>query len=59
MIQAKTEVVNDAVKTCLRNVAMQVAAMDPKYVSRDEVPADYLEHEKEILMAQAKEENPQ
>ena len=58
MIQAKTEVVNDAVKTCLRNVAMQVAAMDPKYVSRDEVPADYLEHEKEILMAQAKEENP-
>lgn len=37
---------------------MQVAAMDPKYVSRDEVPADYLEHEKEILMAQAKEENP-
>ena len=58
MIQAKTEVENDAVKTCLRNVAMQVAAMDPKYVSRDEVPADYLEHEKEILMAQAKEENP-
>ena len=32
--------------------------MDPKYVCRDEVPADYLEHEKEILMAQAKEENP-
>ena len=29
---------------------MQVAAMDPKYVSRDEVPADYLEHEKEILI---------
>lgn len=58
LIQAKTEVVNDAVKACLRNVAMQVAAMDPKYVSRDEVPADYLEHEKEILMAQAKEERP-
>ncbi len=58
MIQAKTDIVNDEVKACLRNVAMQVAAMDPKYVSRDEVPADYLEHEKEILMAQAKEENP-
>ena len=59
MIQAKTEVVNDAVKTCLRNVAMQVAAMDPKYVSRDEVPADYLNRYTYSLMAQAKEENPQ
>ena len=44
----------DAVKTCLKNVAMQVAAMSPKYVSRDEVDADYLEKEKEILLAQAK-----
>ena len=58
MVYGKTDVVNDEIKTCLRNVAMQVAAMDPKYVNRDEVPADYLEHEKEILMAQAKEENP-
>ena len=58
MVHGKTDVVNDEIKTCLRNVAMQVAAMDPKYVCRDEVPADYLEHEKEILMAQAKEENP-
>lgn len=58
LVQAKTDVVNDEVKTCLRNVAMQVAAMSPKYVSRDEVPADYLEHEKSILLAQAKEENP-
>lgn len=58
MVYGKTDVVNDEIKTCLRNVAMQVAAMDPKYVSREEVPADYLEHEKEILMAQAKEENP-
>lgn len=58
MVYGKTGVVNDDIKACLRNVAMQVAAMDPKYISRDEVPADYLEHEKEILMAQAKEENP-
>lgn len=58
LVYGKTDVVNDEVKACLRNVAMQVAAMDPKYVNRDEVPADYLEHEKEILMAQAKEENP-
>lgn len=58
MVYGKTDVVNDDIKAALRNIAMQVAAMDPKYVSRDEVPADYLEHEKAILMAQAKEENP-
>ena len=46
MVYGKTDVVNDDIKTCLRNVAMQVAAMDPKYVNRDEVPGDYLEHEK-------------
>lgn len=58
MVYGKTDVVNDDIKACLRNVAMQVAAMDPKYVNRDEVPANYIEHEKTILMAQAKEENP-
>ena len=41
------------------NVAMQVAAMSPKYVSRDEVSQEYMEHEKEILLAQAKKENPE
>ena len=57
LVEADTDVVNDEIKTCLKNVAMQVAAMYPKYVSRDEVPADYVEHEKEILLAQAKKEN--
>ena len=32
--------------------------MSPKYTSRDEVDASFLEHEKEILLAQAKQENP-
>ncbi|HIW82972.1 MAG TPA: translation elongation factor Ts [Candidatus Dorea gallistercoris] len=57
LVEADTDVVNDEVKTCLKNVAMQVAAMSPKYVSREEVPEDYIEHEKEILLAQAKKEN--
>ncbi|MBR4706776.1 MAG: translation elongation factor Ts, partial [Pseudobutyrivibrio sp.] len=34
------------------NLAMQIAALNPKYVSRDEVSADYIAHEKEILLAQ-------
>ena len=59
LVVANTDVVNDEIKTCLKNVAMQVAAMSPKYVSRDEVSQEYMEHEKEILLAQAKKENPE
>ncbi len=59
LVKAKTDVVNDDIKACLRNVAMQVAAMAPKYVSRNEVDADYIEKEKDILLAQAKLENPE
>lgn len=54
LVEAKTEANSDAVKEALKNVAMQIAALNPKYVSTDEVPEDYKEHEKEILMAQAK-----
>ena len=59
LVVADTDVVNDEIKACLKNVAMQVAAMSPKYVSRDEVSQEYLDHEKEILLAQAKKENPE
>ena len=58
VVKADTNVVNDAVKECLKNVAMQIAALSPKYVSRDEVSQEYMDHEKEILLAQAKNENP-
>ncbi|MCH5281019.1 MAG: elongation factor Ts [Lachnospiraceae bacterium] len=53
IVKAETGVVNDAVKEALSNVAMQVAAMYPEYVSTDEISEEYKEHEKEILMAQA------
>ena len=59
LVVADTDVVNDEIKTCLKNVAMQVAAMSPKYVSRDEVSQEFIDHEKEILLAQAKKENPE
>ena len=52
IVEADTNVVNDAVKEALVNVAMQVAALSPKYVSTDEVSEEYKAHEKEILMAQ-------
>ena len=59
LIEADTGVINEDIKACLKNVAMQVAAMSPKYVSREEVDPSFLEHEKEILLAQAKMENPE
>lgn len=52
IVEADTAVVNDAVKEAMTNIAMQIAALNPKYVSRDEVSADYIAHEKEILLAQ-------
>ena len=58
LVEAETDVVNDEIRKCLKNVAMQVAAMSPKYVSRDEVSQEFMDHEKEILLAQAKTENP-
>lgn len=57
LVEADTDVVNDEIRTCLKNVAMQVAAMYPKYVCREEVSEEYMAHEKEILLAQAKKEN--
>ena len=37
---------------------MQCAALKPQYTSREEVDQAYIEHEKEILMVQAKNEKP-
>ena len=52
IVEADTTAVNDAVKEALVNIAMQIAALNPKYVSREEVSAEYIAHEKEILRAQ-------
>ena len=46
---AKTE----GFKALAKDIAMQIAAANPAYVSREEVPAEILEHEREVLRAQA------
>ena len=56
LVDVETDVVNDAVKEMAKNVAMQIAALKPQYTSDSEVSAEYIEHEKEILMAQIKKE---
>ena len=52
IVEAQTDIVNDAIKEALTNIAMQVAALSPKYVSTADVSEEYKAHEKEILMAQ-------
>ena len=52
LVDVETDVVNDAVKEMGKNIAMQIAALNPKYTSCDEVSAEFIEHEKGILMAQ-------
>ncbi len=43
----------DAFKELCHDVALQIAASNPLYVSKEEVPAEAIEHEKEVLRAQA------
>ncbi len=52
VVEATTDVVNDAIKEAMTNLAMQVAALSPKYVTADEVSEEYKAHETEIIKAQ-------
>ena len=47
---------NEEFKTMAKDIAMHVAAAKPEYSSREEVPAEVLEKEKEIIKAQAMNE---
>lgn len=40
-------------KAFVRDIAMHIAAANPSYLNRDEVPAEILDKEREILRAQA------
>ena len=44
---------DDAAKEALTNIAMQIAAMNPQYISRDEISADELAKMKEITIDSA------
>ena len=56
IVEAKTNVVNDAVKEALTNLAMQVAALNPKYVATADVSEEYKAHEREIIAAQIEQD---
>lgn len=42
LVEADTDSSSDEVKECLKNVAMQVAALNPEYATRDDISADEL-----------------
>lgn len=52
LVSAKCGNVTDAVKEALQNIAMQVAALSPKFISQKDVDQEFLAKEKEIIMAQ-------
>ncbi|MGI5949361.1 translation elongation factor Ts [Peptoniphilus sp.] len=48
---------NDEFKSFVKDVAMQIAAIGPKYISREDVDEAELNHEREVLTEQARGEN--
>ncbi|MDU2577016.1 MAG: translation elongation factor Ts [Veillonella sp.] len=46
----------DDFQSLARDIAMQIAAVNPTYLNREEVPAEVIEHEKQVLLEQAKVE---
>ncbi len=52
LVEATADEINDDVKTALKNVAMQIAALNPKFASKDDIDPDFIAHEKEVLLAQ-------
>jgi elongation factor Ts len=52
VINAETDSDAEAVKEAMKNIAMQIAALAPKYISDADVDQDFIDHEKEIIAAQ-------
>jgi elongation factor Ts len=46
---------NDDFKTFVRDLAMQIAAANPIYVKKEDIPPESIEKEKEIIKAQIKD----
>ena len=52
LVDVETDVVNDDLKEMAKNVAMQIAALNTPYLNESEVPAEIIEHEKEVMRQQ-------
>lgn len=56
LVETNAAPATDAAREAVHGIALQIAAARPLYVVKSEVPASEIEHEKEILIAQAKNE---
>ncbi len=56
LVKLDTELAADAVAAVGKDVAMQSAALNPSYLNRDQVPAEVIEKEKEIMLSQMAED---
>lgn len=52
LVEVDSTVNNAEVVEAAKNIAMQIAAMNPKYVNQSEIAPEFIAHEKEILKAQ-------
>ena len=50
LVEAETDNNSDAIKEAMKNIAMQIAAMNPSYVNREEISAETLTKEKDIVI---------
>lgn len=54
--ETAVDTTDDKFIACGKDVAMQIAALNTPYLSKEDVPAEVLDHEKEILVAQMKQD---
>lgn len=47
---------NETVQELAKDIAMQIAALNPAYLDKETVPAEVVEHEKSIMMVQINED---
>jgi len=57
MLVISADAIGDKHIEAARNLCMQISAMSPQFISREDVPAEYIAKEKDFLLKQALEEN--
>ena len=56
LVTLETEASAEAVNELGKDLAMQIAAMNPQFLNKSDVSADFIEHEKTVRLAQAKQD---
>lgn len=57
MVNFDSDIAPDKLEEIGKDISMQIASMHPLYISSDDVDEEYISHEREVLLNQAKNEN--